>query len=142
MSQVYFVFRMEIGWGESLVVGVGFFQGSVLSSERVYFVNAVFSFIGMCLQVFVEVFFYLVQKKFKMLSFYEQVVSLIDLCEYYLFLLDEKRLVCGYGGISGGRFVCGGIFQEVVFSVQSVEGNFLFCVDSVYKFFYFRYVLF
>lgn len=30
-----------------------------------------------------------------MLPLHEQVASLIDLCEYHLSLLDEKRLVCG-----------------------------------------------
>nr|XP_008526234.1 PREDICTED: tubulin polyglutamylase TTLL11 [Equus przewalskii] len=67
---------------------------------------------GMCLQAFVEAFFYLAQKKFKMLPLHEQVASLIDLCEYHLSLLDEKRLVCGHGGTSGGRPACGGTPQE------------------------------
>ncbi|XP_076999169.1 tubulin polyglutamylase TTLL11 isoform X2 [Tamandua tetradactyla] len=58
---------------------------------------------GMCLQAFIEAFFYLAQKKFKMLPLHEQVASLIDLCEYHLSLLDEKRLVCGRRGTSGGR---------------------------------------
>ncbi|OBS67221.1 hypothetical protein A6R68_04246 [Neotoma lepida] len=35
------------------------------------------------------------KRKFKMLPLREQVASLIDLCEYHLSLLDEKRLVCG-----------------------------------------------
>ncbi|XP_052580143.1 tubulin polyglutamylase TTLL11 isoform X4 [Peromyscus californicus insignis] len=51
--------------------------------------------LGMCLQAFVEAFFFLAQRKFKMLPLHEQVASLIDLCEYHLSLLDEKRLVCG-----------------------------------------------
>uniref|UniRef100_A0A8C8SYE5 Tubulin polyglutamylase TTLL11 n=1 Tax=Peromyscus maniculatus bairdii TaxID=230844 RepID=A0A8C8SYE5_PERMB len=50
---------------------------------------------GMCLQAFVEAFFFLAQRKFKMLPLHEQVASLIDLCEYHLSLLDEKRLLCG-----------------------------------------------
>uniref|UniRef100_A0A286X7T4 Tubulin polyglutamylase TTLL11 n=1 Tax=Cavia porcellus TaxID=10141 RepID=A0A286X7T4_CAVPO len=50
---------------------------------------------GMCLQAFVEAFFFLAQRKFKMLPLHEQVASLIDLCEYHLSLLDEKRLVLG-----------------------------------------------
>uniref|UniRef100_A0A2K5M9A8 Tubulin polyglutamylase TTLL11 n=2 Tax=Cercocebus atys TaxID=9531 RepID=A0A2K5M9A8_CERAT len=58
---------------------------------------------GMCLQAFVEAFFVLAQRKFKMLPLHEQVASLIDLCEYHLSLLDEKRLVCGRGVPSGGR---------------------------------------
>uniref|UniRef100_A0A8C6Q9C0 Tubulin polyglutamylase TTLL11 n=1 Tax=Nannospalax galili TaxID=1026970 RepID=A0A8C6Q9C0_NANGA len=49
---------------------------------------------GMCLQAFVEAFFFLAQRKFKMLPLHEQVASLIDLCEYHLSLLDEKRVVC------------------------------------------------
>nr|XP_021511851.1 tubulin polyglutamylase TTLL11-like [Meriones unguiculatus] len=47
---------------------------------------------GMCLQAFVEAFFFLAQRKFKMQPLHEQVASLIDLCEYHLSLLDEKRL--------------------------------------------------
>lgn len=58
---------------------------------------------GMCLQAFVEAFFFLAQRKFKMLPLHEQVASLIDLCEYHLSLLDEKRLVCRQSGIVGGR---------------------------------------
>uniref|UniRef100_A0A8B9U9A3 Tubulin tyrosine ligase like 11 n=1 Tax=Anas zonorhyncha TaxID=75864 RepID=A0A8B9U9A3_9AVES len=52
---------------------------------------------GMCLQAFVEAFFYLAQKKYKSLPLHEQVASLIDFCEYHLAALDEKRLVCGRG---------------------------------------------
>ncbi|MBZ3873628.1 Tubulin polyglutamylase TTLL11 [Sciurus carolinensis] len=58
---------------------------------------------GMCLQAFVEAFFFLAQRKFKMLPLHEQVASLIDLCEYHLSLLDEKRLLCSRGGSAGGR---------------------------------------
>ncbi|XP_010601257.1 tubulin polyglutamylase TTLL11 isoform X1 [Fukomys damarensis] len=58
---------------------------------------------GMCLQAFIEAFFFLAQRKFKMLPLHEQVASLIDLCEYHLSLLDEKRLVCGRSGTVGGR---------------------------------------
>lgn len=56
----------------------------------------------MCLQAFVEAFFFLAQRKFKMLPLHEQVASLIDLCEYHLSLLDEKRLLCSRGGSAGG----------------------------------------
>ncbi|KAM6048130.1 tubulin polyglutamylase TTLL11 isoform 2-T2 [Chlamydotis macqueenii] len=52
---------------------------------------------GMCLQAFVEAFFFLAQKKYKSLPLHEQVASLIDFCEYHLAALDEKRLVCGRG---------------------------------------------
>ncbi|XP_063140923.1 tubulin polyglutamylase TTLL11 isoform X4 [Rattus norvegicus] len=52
---------------------------------------------GMCLQAFVEAFFFLAQRKFKLQPLHEQVASLIDLCEYHLSLLDEKRLLCHRG---------------------------------------------
>lgn len=52
---------------------------------------------GMCLQAFVEAFFFLAQRKFKLQPLHEQVASLIDLCEYHLSLLDEKRLLCRRG---------------------------------------------
>nr|XP_045009690.1 tubulin polyglutamylase TTLL11 isoform X2 [Jaculus jaculus] len=57
---------------------------------------------GMCLQAFVEAFFFLAQRKFKMLPLHEQVASLIDLCEYQLSLLDEKRLVCTQNNTGAG----------------------------------------
>ncbi|XP_049629026.1 tubulin polyglutamylase TTLL11 [Suncus etruscus] len=53
---------------------------------------------GMCLQAFTEAFFYLAQKKFKMPPLHAQVASLVDLCEYHLALLDEKRLMRGRSG--------------------------------------------
>ncbi|XP_020028698.2 tubulin polyglutamylase TTLL11 isoform X1 [Castor canadensis] len=56
---------------------------------------------GMCLQAFVEAFFFLAQRKFKTRPLHEQVASLIDLCEYHLSLLDEKRLV--YSGTAARR---------------------------------------
>ncbi|XP_070107162.1 tubulin polyglutamylase TTLL11 isoform X3 [Equus przewalskii] len=96
---------------------------------------------GMCLQAFVEAFFYLAQKKFKMLPLHEQVASLIDLCEYHLSLLDEKRLVCGHGGTSGGRPACGGTPQEAALSAQPAEGNPLPCVDSAHKLSHSRHAL-
>uniref|UniRef100_A4Q9F4-3 Isoform 3 of Tubulin polyglutamylase TTLL11 n=1 Tax=Mus musculus TaxID=10090 RepID=A4Q9F4-3 len=52
---------------------------------------------GMCLQAFVEAFFFLAQRKFKLQPLHEQVASLIDLCEYHLSVLDEKRLLCHRG---------------------------------------------
>ncbi|XP_045152558.1 tubulin polyglutamylase TTLL11 [Echinops telfairi] len=58
---------------------------------------------GMCLQAFVEAFFYLAQRKFKMRPLHAQVASLIDLCEYHLSLLDEKRLMYGRSGTTGYR---------------------------------------
>ncbi|XP_078497975.1 tubulin polyglutamylase TTLL11 isoform X2 [Lissotriton helveticus] len=49
---------------------------------------------GMCLQAFVEAFIYLAHRKFKTLPVHEQVESLIEVCEYHLESLDEKRLLC------------------------------------------------
>ncbi|XP_054514373.1 tubulin polyglutamylase TTLL11 isoform X3 [Pan troglodytes] len=78
---------------------------------------------GMCLQAFVEAFFFLAQRKFKMLPLHEQVASLIDLCEYHLSLLDEKRLVCGRGIPSGGRPPHRGPPQEPSPSAQPAGDN-------------------
>lgn len=78
---------------------------------------------GMCLQAFVEAFFYLAQRKFKMLPLHQQVASLIDLCEYHLSLLDEKRLVCGRSGRFGSRPPHGGMPQEVTPAAPLVEGH-------------------
>ncbi|XP_074067755.1 tubulin polyglutamylase TTLL11 isoform X2 [Macrotis lagotis] len=55
---------------------------------------------GMCLQAFVEAFFVLAQRRFKHSSLQEQVASLVDLCEYHLTLLDEKRLLYSKGASS------------------------------------------
>ncbi|XP_058302099.1 tubulin polyglutamylase TTLL11 isoform X6 [Hylobates moloch] len=78
---------------------------------------------GMCLQAFVEACFFLAQRKFKMLPLHEQVASLIDLCEYHLSLLDEKRLVCGRGVPSGGRPPHRGPPQEPSPSAQPAGDN-------------------
>uniref|UniRef100_G1QA61 Tubulin polyglutamylase TTLL11 n=1 Tax=Myotis lucifugus TaxID=59463 RepID=G1QA61_MYOLU len=78
---------------------------------------------GMCLQAFVEAFFYLAQRKFKMLPLHQQVASLIDLCEYHLSLLDEKRLVCGRSGRFGSRPPHGGMTQEATPAAPLVEGH-------------------
>ncbi|XP_003732087.3 tubulin polyglutamylase TTLL11 isoform X2 [Callithrix jacchus] len=78
---------------------------------------------GMCLQAFVEAFFFLAQRKFKMLPLHEQVASLIDLCEYHLSLLDEKRLVCARGIPSGGRPAHRGTPQESSPSAQLAGDN-------------------
>ncbi|XP_006865782.1 PREDICTED: tubulin polyglutamylase TTLL11 [Chrysochloris asiatica] len=77
---------------------------------------------GMCLQAFIEAFFYLAQRKFKMLPLHEQVASLIDLCEYHLSLLDEKRLVCGRSGTSGCRPPGSSTPQEATPLAQLPEG--------------------
>ncbi|KAM8934303.1 tubulin polyglutamylase TTLL11 [Pelodytes ibericus] len=50
---------------------------------------------GMCLQAFVEAFFYLAQRRFKGLPLQKQVESLINLCESHLESLDEKRTLGG-----------------------------------------------
>ncbi|XP_053422750.1 tubulin polyglutamylase TTLL11 isoform X2 [Nycticebus coucang] len=78
---------------------------------------------GMCLQAFVEAFFFLAQRKFKMMPLHEQVASLIDLCEYHLSLLDEKRLVCGRTGQSGGQSPHSGTTQEHSPLAQLTGGN-------------------
>lgn len=78
---------------------------------------------GMCLQAFVEAFFYLAQRKFKMLPLHQQVASLVDLCEYHLSLLDEKRLVCGRSGRLGSRHPQGGMPQEATPAAPLVEGH-------------------
>ncbi|XP_035963704.2 tubulin polyglutamylase TTLL11 isoform X3 [Halichoerus grypus] len=96
---------------------------------------------GMCLQAFVEAFFYLAQRKFKMLPLHEQVASLIDLCEYHLSLLDEKRLVCGRSGVSGGRPPDSSTPQEAAPSAQLAEGNPPSCTNSAHKFSHSRHVL-
>ncbi|XP_040142185.1 tubulin polyglutamylase TTLL11 isoform X4 [Ictidomys tridecemlineatus] len=78
---------------------------------------------GMCLQAFVEAFFFLAQRKFKMLPLHEQVASLIDLCEYHLSLLDEKRLLCTRGGSAGSRLSQGSSPQGACPAAQPVVGN-------------------
>lgn len=86
---------------------------------------------GMCLQAFVEAFFYLAQRKFKMLPLHEQVASLIDLCEYHLSLLDEKRLVCSRSGMLGGRPPYIGSPQEATPAAPLAEGNLPPCTDKL-----------
>ncbi|XP_039722636.1 tubulin polyglutamylase TTLL11 isoform X2 [Pteropus medius] len=85
---------------------------------------------GMCLQAFIEAFFYLAQRKFKMLPLHEQVASLIDLCEYHLSLLDEKRLVCGRSGTLGGRPPDIGSPQEATPAAPLAESNLPPCTDK------------
>ncbi|XP_059266862.1 tubulin polyglutamylase TTLL11 isoform X3 [Mustela nigripes] len=88
---------------------------------------------GMCLQGFVEAFFYLAQRKFKMLPLHEQVASLVDLCEYHLSLLDEKRLVCGRSGTSAGRAPDSGTPQEAAASAPLAQGTPPACTTSAHK---------
>ncbi|XP_053060648.1 tubulin polyglutamylase TTLL11 isoform X7 [Acinonyx jubatus] len=88
---------------------------------------------GMCLQAFVEAFFYLAQRKFKTLPLHEQVASLIDLCEYHLSLLDEKRLVCGRSGPAGGRPLDSGSPPDATPSAPPVEGHPPSCTNSAPK---------
>lgn len=85
------------------------------------------------MQAFVEAFFYLAQRKFKTLPLHEQVASLIDLCEYHLSLLDEKRLVCGRSGASGGRAPDGSTPPDATPSAQPAEGSPPSCTDSTHK---------
>ncbi|XP_059870188.1 tubulin polyglutamylase TTLL11 isoform X4 [Delphinus delphis] len=96
---------------------------------------------GMCLQAFVEAFFYLAQRKFKMLPLHEQVASLIDLCEYHLSLLDEKRLVCGRSATSGGRPPHSGTPQEATPAAQLAEGHPPPCTNSALKLSHSRHAL-
>ncbi|XP_072604817.1 tubulin polyglutamylase TTLL11 isoform X2 [Vulpes vulpes] len=88
---------------------------------------------GMCLQAFVEAFFYLAQRKFKMLPLHEQVASLIDLCEYHLSLLDERRLVCGRSSTAGVRPPGRSTPQGATPSAQQVEGHPPCCTNSAHK---------
>lgn len=85
----------------------------------------------MCLQAFVEAFFYLAQRKFKMLPLHEQVASLIDLCEYHLSLLDEKRLVCGRSGTLGSRPPNIGSPQEATPAASLAEISLPPCTDKL-----------
>ncbi|XP_047685502.1 tubulin polyglutamylase TTLL11 isoform X5 [Prionailurus viverrinus] len=96
---------------------------------------------GMCLQAFVEAFFYLAQRKFKTLPLHEQVASLIDLCEYHLSLLDEKRLVCGRSGPAGGRPLDSGSPPDATPSAPPVEGHPPSCTNSTPKAAYSRHAL-
>ncbi|KAM8803660.1 tubulin polyglutamylase TTLL11 [Rhynchonycteris naso] len=86
---------------------------------------------GMCLQAFIEAFFFLAQRKFKMLPLHEQVASLIDLCEYHLSLLDEKRLVCGRSGRLGIRPPYSGTAQEATTTALLAEGSVPPCPDRL-----------
>ena len=86
---------------------------------------------GMCLQAFVEAFFYLAQRKFKMLPLHKQVASLIDLCEYHLSLLDEKRLVCGRSGRPGGRPPYSSTPQEATPADPPAEGGLRPCTAKL-----------
>ncbi|KAM5327985.1 tubulin polyglutamylase TTLL11 isoform 3-T3 [Glossophaga mutica] len=86
---------------------------------------------GMCLQAFVEAFFYLAQRKFKLLPLHKQVASLIDLCEYHLSLLDEKRLVCGRSGRPGGRPPYSSTPQEATPAALPAEGDLRPCTAKL-----------
>ncbi|XP_036915095.1 tubulin polyglutamylase TTLL11 [Sturnira hondurensis] len=86
---------------------------------------------GMCLQAFVEAFFYLAQRKFKLLPLHKQVASLIDLCEYHLSLLDEKRLVCGRSSRLGGRPPYSSTPQEATPAAPSAEGDLRPCTAKL-----------
>lgn len=122
----------EEAWG----LASGLPRGSVLTP-----LTPLSSSTGMCLQAFVEAFFYLAQRKFKSLPLHEQVASLIDLCEYHLSLLDEKRLVCGRSGTSGGRPPDSGTPQETAPLAQLAEGNPPSCTNGAPKFSHSRHTL-
>lgn len=116
------------------MAAVGPPQGSILGSFGIHTPLMPISWsTGMCLQAFVEAFFYLAQRKFKMLPLHEQVASLIDLCEYHLSLLDERRLVCGRSSTAGvwppGRSTP----QGATPSAQQVEGHPPCCTNSAHK---------
>ncbi|KAI5138476.1 Tubulin Polyglutamylase Ttll11 [Manis pentadactyla] len=96
---------------------------------------------GMCLQAFTEACFYLAQRKFKMLPLHEQVASLIDLCEHHLSVLDERRLMCGRSGTSGGRAPYSGPPQEAAPSAPLAEGNPPPCANSAHKLSHSRHTL-
>lgn len=68
-----------------------------------------------------------------MLPLHEQVASLIDLCEHHLSVLDERRLMCGRSGMSGGRAPYSGPPQEATPSAPLAEGNPTPCANSAHK---------
>lgn len=124
MSEPRFVSRMETMAGTCLVAGVRPPQGSAP-------LTLVSLSTGMCLQAFVEAFFYLAQRKFKLLPLHKQVASLIDLCEYHLSLLDEKRLVCGRSGRPGGRPPYSSTPQEAGPAAPPAEGDLRPCTAKL-----------
>ncbi|XP_020823234.1 tubulin polyglutamylase TTLL11 isoform X3 [Phascolarctos cinereus] len=93
---------------------------------------------GMCLQAFVEAFFFLAQRRFKHSSLQEQVASLVDLCEYHLTLLDEKRLLCSKG-TSSGRPPNSSSSQERLPLTQPPNGSFLPRNNTANKFAHYRH---
>ncbi|XP_036606088.1 tubulin polyglutamylase TTLL11 isoform X1 [Trichosurus vulpecula] len=93
---------------------------------------------GMCLQAFVEAFFFLAQRRFKHSSLQEQVASLVDLCEYHLTLLDEKRLLYSKGA-SSGRPPTSSSSQERLPLTQPPNGSFLPRNNTANKFAHYRH---
>ncbi|XP_068929858.1 tubulin polyglutamylase TTLL11 [Petaurus breviceps papuanus] len=93
---------------------------------------------GMCLQAFVEAFFFLAQRRFKHSSLQEQVASLVDLCEYHLTLLDEKRLLYSKG-TSSGRPPTSSSSQERLPLTQPPNGSFLPRNNTANKFAHYRH---
>uniref|UniRef100_A0A4X2KPB5 Tubulin polyglutamylase TTLL11 n=1 Tax=Vombatus ursinus TaxID=29139 RepID=A0A4X2KPB5_VOMUR len=93
---------------------------------------------GMCLQAFVEAFFFLAQRRFKHSSLQEQVASLVDLCEYHLTLLDEKRLLYSKG-TSSGRPPNSSSSQERLPLTQPPNGSFLPRNNTANKFTHYRH---
>lgn len=116
------------------MAGLGPRQGSALGSFGIHTPLMPISWsTGMCLQAFVEAFFYLAQRKFKMLPLHEQVASLVDLCEYHLSLLDERRLVCGRSSRAGGRAPGSSTPQGATRSAEQADGHPPCCTDSARK---------
>ncbi|XP_074149076.1 tubulin polyglutamylase TTLL11 isoform X3 [Sminthopsis crassicaudata] len=92
---------------------------------------------GMCLQAFVEAFFFLAQRKFKQSSLQEQVSSLIELCEYHLTLLDEKRLL--YSKSTSLRPPVISSSQDRLPLTQPPNGSFLPRNNTANKFAHYRH---
>ncbi|KAM9068567.1 tubulin polyglutamylase TTLL11 isoform X4 [Sarcophilus harrisii] len=92
---------------------------------------------GMCLQAFVEAFFFLAQRRFKQSSLQEQVTSLIDLCEYHLTVLDEKRLL--YSKSTSIRPPVINSSQDRLPLTQPPNGSFLPRNNTANKFAHYRH---
>ncbi|XP_072285704.1 tubulin polyglutamylase TTLL11 isoform X2 [Pyxicephalus adspersus] len=52
---------------------------------------------GMCLQAFIEAFFYLAQRRFKGLPLHEQAQALADLCHSHVNTAEERRILSSRG---------------------------------------------
>ncbi|XP_051835526.1 tubulin polyglutamylase TTLL11 isoform X1 [Antechinus flavipes] len=92
---------------------------------------------GMCLQAFVEAFFFLAQRKFKQSSLQEQVTSLIELCEYHLTVLDGKRFL--YSKSTSFRPSVISSSQDRLPLTQPPNGSFLPRNNTANKFAHYRH---